>query len=44
MIVLEKMPKTRSGKTLRGTMTKILNKEKFKVPATIDDITTLEIL
>ena len=31
------LPKTRSGKILRGTMQKIANVEEHKVPATIDD-------
>ena len=36
-IVIKRLPKTRSGKVLRGTMRKIADKEEFKVPATIDD-------
>jgi propionyl-CoA synthetase len=35
--VVERLPKTRSGKILRGTMQKIADNEEFKVPATIDD-------
>ena len=35
--VVERLPKTRSGKILRGTMQKIANGEEIKVPATIDD-------
>jgi len=35
--VIERLPKTRSGKILRGTMQKIADNEDFKVPATIDD-------
>ena len=41
-IIIERLPKTRSGKILRGTMLKIANGEKFKVPATIDDPSILE--
>jgi propionyl-CoA synthetase len=35
--VVQRLPKTRSGKILRGTMQKIADNETFKVPATIDD-------
>jgi propionyl-CoA synthetase len=35
--VVERLPKTRSGKILRATMQKIADNETFKVPATIDD-------
>ena len=35
--VVNTLPKTRSGKILRGTMQKIANSEAHKVPATIDD-------
>ena len=35
--VVQRLPKTRSGKILRGTMQKIADGEEFKVPATIDD-------
>ena len=41
-VIIERLPKTRSGKILRGTMLKIANGEKFKVPATIDDPSILE--
>lgn len=36
-VVVDRLPKTRSGKILRGTMVKIANGEEFKMPATIDD-------
>ena len=36
-IVIKRLPKTRSGKVLRGTMRKIADQEEFKTPATIDD-------
>ena len=36
-IVVKRLPKTRSGKVLRGTIRKIADKEEYKVPATIDD-------
>ncbi len=35
--VVARLPKTRSGKILRGTMRKIADGENFKVPSTIDD-------
>ena len=35
--VVKQLPKTRSGKILRGTMQKIADNETYKVPATIDD-------
>lgn len=35
--VVKRLPKTRSGKILRGTMRKIADGEEYKVPATIDD-------
>jgi propionyl-CoA synthetase len=36
-IVVDRLPKTRSGKILRGTMQKIADSETYKLPATIDD-------
>ncbi|MDP7541335.1 MAG: AMP-binding protein [Candidatus Pelagibacter bacterium] len=36
-IVVKRLPKTRSGKILRGTIRKIADKEEYKMPATIDD-------
>ena len=35
--VVERLPKTRSGKILRGTMQKIADAEIWRMPATIDD-------
>ena len=35
--VVERLPKTRSGKILRGTIQKIADNEYYKIPATIDD-------
>jgi propionyl-CoA synthetase len=40
--VVERLPKTRSGKILRGTMKKIADSQQYKVPATIDDPVILE--
>ena len=39
--VVKRLPKTRSGKVLRGTMRKIADGEKYTVPSTIDDPATL---
>lgn len=36
-IVVKRLPKTRSGKVLRGTIRKIADKEEYRMPATIDD-------
>jgi len=36
-LVVDRLPKTRSGKILRGTMRAIADGEDYKVPATIDD-------
>ena len=36
-VVVDRLPKTRSGKILRGTMVKIADSKEFKLPATIDD-------
>ena len=36
-VVVDRLPKTRSGKILRGTIKLIAEGEPFDVPATIDD-------
>ena len=36
-IVIKRLPKTRSGKILRGTIRKIADKVDYKIPPTIDD-------
>ena len=41
-IVVKRLPKTRSGKVLRGTVRKIADNEPYKMPATIDDPTILD--
>ena len=41
-LVVDRLPKTRSGKILRATMVKIADGEEFKVPATIDDPAILD--
>jgi propionyl-CoA synthetase len=35
--VVKRLPKTRSGKILRGTIQKIADNKAWKMPATIDD-------
>jgi len=41
-ICVKRLPKTRSGKILRGTMQKIADGEEWKMPATIDDPAILD--
>lgn len=41
-ICVKRLPKTRSGKILRGTMQKIADREPWKMPATIDDPAILD--
>ena len=41
-IVVKRLPKTRSGKVLRGTVRKIADNEPYKMPATIDDPAILD--
>jgi propionyl-CoA synthetase len=40
--VVKRLPKTRSGKILRGTIQKIADNKEWKMPATIDDPTILD--
>jgi propionyl-CoA synthetase len=40
-VVVDRLPKTRSGKILRGTMQSIADCKEYKMPATIDDPTIL---
>ncbi len=41
-VVVDRLPKTRSGKILRATMGKIADGDEFKAPATIDDPAILD--
>ncbi len=41
-VVVERLPKTRSGKILRGTMRKIADSEEYRIPATIEDPVVLD--
>jgi propionyl-CoA synthetase len=36
-VVVQRLPKTRSGKILRGTMKRIADDEPWDMPATVDD-------
>lgn len=42
VIVVERLPKTRSGKVLRGTMKRIADRQEWRMPATIDDPAILD--
>ena len=42
--IVKNLPKTRSGKILRSTIARILNKENYDVPPTIEDKSALEYL
>jgi propionyl-CoA synthetase len=42
VLVVERLPKTRSGKILRGTMKKIADGDPWNLPATIDDPAILD--
>ena len=41
-ITVPRLPKTRSGKILRGTMKKIADGESWNMPATIEDPKVLD--
>ncbi len=41
-LVVDRLPKTRSGKILRATMARIADGEAFRMPATIDDPAVLD--
>jgi propionyl-CoA synthetase len=40
--VVKRLPKTRSGKILRGIIQKMADNQEFKTPATIDDPAILD--
>ena len=42
VIIVHRLPKTRSGKILRATIRMIVNKQEYTVPATIEDPAALE--
>ncbi len=41
-VTVDRLPKTRSGKILRGTMRQIADGQEFRIPATIDDPAILD--
>ncbi len=41
-VVVDRLPKTRSGKILRAIMVKIADGSEYKMPATIEDISSLD--
>jgi len=41
-VIVQRLPKTRSGKILRGTMQKIADGLEYPMPATIDDPAILD--
>ncbi len=41
-VIVARLPKTRSGKVLRGTIAKIANRQAFTPPATIEDPAALD--
>ena len=41
-MVVKRIPETRSGKIMRGTMRKIANAGQYSVPSTIDDPAIME--
>jgi propionyl-CoA synthetase len=42
VVIVQRLPKTRSGKILRGTMKSIADGKDYRMPATIDDPAILE--
>jgi propionyl-CoA synthetase len=42
IVIVERLPKTRSGKILRGTMRQLADRKDIKVPATIEDAAVLD--
>jgi propionyl-CoA synthetase len=41
-IVVQRLPKTRSGKILRGTIKRIADGREYRIPPTIDDPASLD--
>ncbi len=41
-VIVKRLPKTRSGKILRGTMRKIADSAEYRIPATIEDPLVLD--
>lgn len=41
-IIAKRLPKTRSGKIARNTLTALLNGKAFRIPSTIEDATVYD--
>lgn len=44
VLVIDRLPKTRSGKILRNVLRKIIEGEPYKFPATIEDDSVLKVV
>lgn len=44
VIIVDKLPKTRSGKILRNVLRSMVEGEEYKFPATIEDASVLEMV
>jgi propionyl-CoA synthetase len=42
VVIVKRLPKTKSGKILRGTLRRIVDGKKYTIPSTIDDPTILK--
>jgi propionyl-CoA synthetase len=42
--IVEKLPKTRTGKYLRRIVRNMYNKEEYQIPSTVEDIDTVKYL
>ncbi len=41
-VIVKRLPKTRSGKVVRNTLTALLNEKSFRIPSTIEDPTVYD--
>jgi propionyl-CoA synthetase len=42
VLIVERLPKTRSGKILRKLLRGIIDKEDYQIPSTIDDVSIVD--
>ena len=42
MLIVERLPKTRSGKILRQVIRKMIDGDDYVVPSTIEDVSVIE--
>jgi len=42
VVICNRLPKTRSGKIIRGLLKSLINKEVYKIPSTIEDYTVID--